>query len=275
MSLLPLLEPDRALFLDFDGTLADLAPRPELVQVEAELVGTLRALHAALDGALAIVSGRPVAELDHFLQPLVLPAAGIHGAEMRNGSTHGEVVQVVQASLGPVLPPLEALGRSFPALQIEHKSVAVAVHYRLAPELENLVRHTVEEAVRPVRGLEVLMGKMVVEVKPAGINKGTAVDAFMALAPFAGRVPLFAGDDVTDEPGFVRAQDLGGTAVLVGQRASAAKLSVEGPDALRAWLHRSAAMLARHRTPPAAPAPDAHRTITPTIPAKNETGGKP
>jgi len=243
---LPLIEPDTALFLDFDGTLADLAPRPDLVQVEPELVGTLRALHTCLDGALAVISGRPVAELDYFLQPLTLPAAGVHGAELRND---GEALAVPPApGIQPLLPRLEALVARHPGLRLERKSVAVAIHYRQAPELEPLVRATVADVLRGAVGLEGLPGKMVVEIKPAGIDKGGAIATFMRMSPFAGRRPLFAGDDVTDEAGFVMARALGGVGVLVGDRATAATVSVTGPAALRCWLHRSARALVDLRT---------------------------
>ena len=238
MPQLPLIEPHTALFLDFDGTLADLAPRPDLVQVEPELVGTLRALHTCLDGALAIVSGRPVAEPDPFLQPLRLPSAGVHGAEFRNGAER--LVTPPAPGIGPLLPRLEALVARHPGLQLERKSVAVAIPYRQAPELEPLVRAAVADVLRDAIGLEGLPGKMVVEIKPAGVDKGGAIAAFMRAPPFAGRMPLVAGDDVTDEAGFTVVRELGGVGVLVGQRATAASVSVTGPAALRCWLHRSA-----------------------------------
>jgi len=249
MSSLALIEPNTALFLDFDGTLADLAPRPELVRVEPELVGTLRRLHAALDGALAIISGRPIAELDHFLQPLRLPAAGVHGAEYRNGAE--AVAAPPFPALAPLLARLGPLAQAYPALRLEPKSAALALHFRAAPQLEPLVREAVAEAVRGLPGLEVLPGKMVLEIKTAGVDKGGAIAAFMRAAPFAMRRPLFAGDDVTDEAGFVAVRRLGGIGVLVGERPSAATVSVPGPAALRCWLHRSAAALAAHGGAPA------------------------
>jgi trehalose 6-phosphate phosphatase len=241
MSSLPLIEPDTALFLDFDGTLADLAPRPDLVHVEPELVGALRALHTALNGALAIVSGRTVAELDGFLSPLVLPAAGVHGAEVRDSA--GRRFEMPAPHLGGMQARLEALALAHPGLRIERKPMALAVHYRSAPELEQLVRSQVAEALKEMSGVEMLHGKMVVEVKPAGVTKGSAIENFMREAPFLGRKPVFAGDDVTDEDGFVMVNKLGGIGVLVGQRASAATVSVNNPAALRLWLYHSARAL--------------------------------
>ena len=235
---LSLIEPNTALFLDFDGTLADLAPLPHLVEVEPDLVGTLRALHTCLGGALAIVSGRPVAELDQFLQPLRLPAAGIHGAEFRNGAER--IARPPAPGIGPLLPRLEALVLKYPGLKLERKSVAVAIHYRQVPELEPLVRAAVVDLLRDAIGLDALPGKMVIEIKPAGVDKGGAIAAFMRTPPFAGRMPLFAGDDVTDEAGFTVVRELGGIGLLVGQRASAASHSLPQPADLREWLHRSA-----------------------------------
>jgi trehalose 6-phosphate phosphatase len=232
------------LFLDFDGTLADLAPRPDLVHVEPELVGTLRALHASLGGALAIISGRPVHEIDHFLSPLVLSAAGVHGAEVRDMLGDGQIRQTVMPSLEPLQPTLEYLVLNYPGLQIERKSAAVAVHYRAVPELEAIVRGTLADAVKEIAGLELLPGKMVVEIKSASVSKGGAIAEFMRSPAFTRRKPLFAGDDVTDEDGFVAVQRLGGAGILVGQRESAATISVTGPAALRCWLHRSAKALA-------------------------------
>ncbi|MCD9123731.1 trehalose-phosphatase [Cupriavidus sp. UGS-1] len=258
MSSLPLIDPDNALFLDFDGTLADLAPRPELVQVEAGLVGTLRTLHRQLGGAVAIVSGRTIAELDAFLAPLQLPTAGVHGAELRDAE--GRRLEVPAPDLDRLHRRLEDFAQAHPGLRLERKPMALAVHYRAAPELETLVREQVAQALGDVSGLEMLHGKMVVEVKPAGVTKGSAVELIMRSPPFAGRMPIFAGDDVTDEDGFAMVAHLGGVGVLVGQRQSAATVSVPAPADLRAWLHRSARALDGS---PAGPAPAAHAGESP------------
>lgn len=261
MSSLPLIDPDTALFLDFDGTLADLAPRPELVQVEPELVGTLRTLHQRLDGALAIVSGRTIAELDAFLHPLLLPTAGVHGAELRDAE--GRRLEVPAPELGRVLARLEELTQSHAGLRLERKPMALAVHYRAAPDLETMVREHVADALRDVSGVEMLHGKMVVEIKPAGVTKGSAIELMMRQPPFARRQPVFAGDDVTDEDGFAMVKHLGGIGVLVGQRPSAATVSVPSPAALREWLYRSASALAGDSTRPAdTAAPDTPSSTT-------------
>jgi trehalose 6-phosphate phosphatase len=166
-----------------------------------------------------------------------------------------------------LLPKLEALVARHPGLQLERKSVAVAIHYRQVPELELLVRAAVADVLRDATGLEALPGKMVVEIKPAGVDKGDAIAAFMRSPPFAGRMPLFAGDDVTDEAGFVVVRELGGVGLLVGQRATAATAVLPNPDALRAWLHESAHalthwMATRGDAPEAAPK---EPIITPTL----------
>ncbi len=125
-----------------------------------------------------------------------------------------------------------------PGCNSERKSVAVAIHYRQVPELELLVRAAVADVLRDATGLEALPGKMVVEIKPAGVDKGDAIAAFMRSPPFAGRMPLFAGDDVTDEAGFVVVRELGGVGLLVGQRATAATVVLPNPDALRGLAAR-------------------------------------
>ena len=135
--------------------------------------------------------------------------------------------------------------------------MAVAVHYRQVPDLEPLVRAAVADVLRDAIGLEALPGKMVIEIKPAGVDKGGAIAAFMRSPPFAGRLPLFAGDDVTDEAGFTVVRELGGIGLLVGQRASAASHSLPRPADLREWLHQSAHalthLLAQRQDPPSDP----------------------
>ena len=155
----------------------------------------------------------------------------------------GRRFEMPAPNLGGMLARLEDLALAHPALRIERKPMALAVHYRSAPELEQLVRSQVAEALKDMSGVEMLHGKMVVEVKPAGVTKGSAIESFMREAPFAGRKPVFAGDDVTDEDGFVMVNKLGGLGVLVGQRATAATVSVNNPAALRLWLGHSARAL--------------------------------
>lgn len=223
-----------ALFLDFDGTLADIAPHPQAVVVPADVPARLQALAVALDGALAAVSGRPIAEIDHFLQPLRLPAAGVHGAERRDAA--GRWHQLPAPALEAVLGPLQALCAAHPGLLLERKSGALALHYRLAPDLEAPCLAAMEAAQRQLPDMALMRGKQVLELKPRAAGKGHAVRAFLAEAPFRGRQPWFFGDDVTDEAGFEAVQALGGVAVKVGAGPTCAGFRVPDPAALQRWL---------------------------------------
>ena len=233
---LPAVTPgSTALFLDFDGTLADLAPQPEAVRVADDLVPLLRRLFIDLDRALAIVSGRRLSDLDEFLRPLELPSAAEHGAQRRLAD--GQVVSVAPPDLQHAIKAASALATQHPRLRVEIKNAAVALHYRHAPELQSLCLQVMTEAVAASTGVELLSGKYVFEIKPAGVSKGTAIAAFMRGAPFAGRVPIFAGDDVTDEAGFAAVQSLGGAGIKVGDGETLAHYRCASPAALRRWLH--------------------------------------
>lgn len=232
--ILPRITPDTALFLDFDGTLVELASRPETVEVPPDLANTLAALSRQLNGALALVSGRPLRDLDNFLAPLQLPAAVEHGAQRR--SADGRLVNAPAANLQQVLQAAEALLQRHPGLQLERKSLALSLHYRHAPEFESECLQVMREAVALSPGLDLMQGKCVIDVKPAGVSKGTAIAAFMAEAPFAGRVPLFVGDDVTDEAGFEQVQRMGGHTVKVGAGPTLAQYRCASVGQLSTWL---------------------------------------
>ncbi|MFW5329801.1 trehalose-phosphatase [Hydrogenophaga sp. ZJX-1] len=235
MSTLPsLLAGPCALFLDFDGTLAELAPRPDEVVVPRELVTLLEQLHTQLDGALALVTGRAQADIDPYLAPLLLPAAFEHGAVRR--SRLGTTSTDQRPDLGPVLAAAQALAAHHPGLLVEHKKTAVALHFRLAPELDAECTAVMTAAIRHNPDLQLLRGKAVVEVKSAHVGKGLAIAAFMAEPPFKGRQPLFAGDDVTDESGFDVVQRLGGSGIKVGEGPSCASHRIAHPQALHQWL---------------------------------------
>ncbi|WP_311223100.1 MULTISPECIES: trehalose-phosphatase [unclassified Acidovorax] len=235
----PLLTAHHALFLDFDGTLADIAPHPDAVQVHPGVVPALRTLHEHLDGALAIATGRTQADIDHFLNPLQLPTASEHGAQYRLGN--GMQGGVSAPDLSPVLRVLQPLLDRHPALVLERKSAGVALHYRQAIELEATCRAAIEHALAQAPGLEVMQGKCVLEVKPAGPNKGHAIADFMRLAPFEGRIPVFAGDDVTDEHGFIAVQALGGIGIKVGPGETQALARCDDTTVLREWIFQMAA----------------------------------
>lgn len=237
----PLLDTaSSALFLDFDGTLVELAPEPDAIVIPSELVPLLAALRERLGGALAVVSGRAVGAIDTFLHPLDLPVAGVHGSERRTAG--GQLVLLPTPSLDTVEQAAAQLLQAHPALAVEPKRGAVALHYRQAPQLEELCRRTMEAAVAASPGVTLLHGKMVFEAKSSLANKGKALGAFLEEPPFAGRKPVFLGDDTTDEPGFQVAQKLGGAGIKVGPGESLAQHRIAGPAAVRAglaaWLSR-------------------------------------
>lgn len=235
LSPLPAIAPhSTALFLDFDGTLADLAPQPEAVRLADDLVPLLRLLFSHVDGALAIVSGRRLSDLDEFLRPLELPSAAEHGAQRRLAD--GQRIGIPRPDLQHAIKAASALAIQHAGLRVEVKSAAVALHYRHAPKLQSLCLQVMTEAVAASSNVELLSGKYVFEIKPAGVSKGTAIAAFMLQAPFAGRIPLFAGDDVTDEAGFSAVQALGGAGIKVGEGETVAHYRCPAPAALRQWL---------------------------------------
>jgi trehalose 6-phosphate phosphatase len=225
-----------ALFLDFDGTLVDIAPDPSAVRVPSALVALIGRLACGLDGALAVVSGRPIAQLDRFLAPLELAAAGLHGLEQRFHPG------------GPIAPPprslaldwlrarLAASGIVRDGVMLEDKGATLALHYRAAPEMGAAVAAVLERAVAELSGLVLVHGKMVIEAKPPGTDKGSAVAGFLSVPPFAGRVPIFLGDDVTDEDAIRAVVSMGGIAVKVGEGPSLAPFRLADVGAVHRWL---------------------------------------
>jgi trehalose 6-phosphate phosphatase len=225
-----------ALFIDIDGTLLPIADDPLDVRTDAMLLGQLKDLHAALGGALAILSGRTLASLDGMLSPLVLPAAGVHGIERRRAD--GTLVQthLDSRSLDRARDQLRQLVRHEPRVQLEDKGVALALHYRNAPEIRGrlsaaLSRLVVELDYR----YHVQPGVAVLELKPSGYDKGTALQAFMSEAPFRDRRPVAIGDDITDLDAFRAAEGAGGMSIAVGERISA-QWRLADPPALREWI---------------------------------------
>lgn len=250
-TLAPLLTDRSALFLDFDGTLADLARRPDAVVVHPELVALLNAWHERLGGALALVTGRAREDLEPMLaSPWPWPAAFEHGAVRL--SAQGGAVTSRPTGLAHAIHAAEHLVARHEGLLLERKQTSMALHYRLAPALGPLCEDTLARAIADEPGLQLLSGKAVVEVKSRQVSKGAAIAAFMLEVPFAGRVPVFAGDDTTDEPGFEAVQRLGGEGIKVGDGPSLARHRCPNPDALRAWLAQAL------RLPPASQRSDLH-----------------
>jgi len=239
MNFVDILSPACALFLDFDGTLVDIAPEPGAVVVHCSLVPTLTSLQQYLGGAVAVVSGRPIREIDQYLAPLQLPVAGVHGAERRGAD--GDVDRSPASPLEVVLEAATGLALRHPELLVEDKGTSLALHYRRAPHLEQACLDVMEQAVAQSPGLALLRGKMVVEAKPVGASKGTAIEAFLREAPFIGRTPVFVGDDVTDEVGFSTVQRLGGLGVKVGEGPTVAWQRLQHPGALRLEFERAVA----------------------------------
>jgi trehalose 6-phosphate phosphatase len=246
MTFTEILCPSCALFLDFDGTMVDIAPRPEAVRVPEALVPTLRWLTQYLGGAVAVVSGRPIAQIDDFLHPLAMPVAGVHGAERRGAD--GRIELLNTPPLDRVLDAAGRLAREHDGLRVETKRGSIALHYRQAPQLEELCLARMQEAVAQSPGLTLLRGKMVVEAKPAGATKGGAIEAFLREPPFAGRTPVFIGDDVTDEVGFAAVQRLGGLGIKVGEGATVAWQRLANPAALRHELEAARAACMKRST---------------------------
>lgn len=240
----PRLPSSASLFLDFDGTLAPLAARPQDVAVADWVVPTLDCLSRSLDGALAIVSGRPLRDIDTFLQPLVLAGAGCHGAEQRHASGHVERHEPPPPA--GVAARARQLAARYGGLMVESKPSGLALHYRLSPELESLCREQLVQALAEAPGgaalvWELIDGHCVVELKQRAVSKGFAVRAYLAEAPFAGRLPVFVGDDVTDEDGIRAVQAAGGFGIRVGPGRSQARYRLPDTDAVASWLLQAAA----------------------------------
>lgn len=231
--------PDRiALFLDLDGTVLDLAATPDGVSIPKTTVDAIGRIAERLDGALAVVTGRSLADVDFILAPLRLPAAALHGAELRRRGG-GRVAGGAGAPPSRLTAALGAFVDARPGLALEDKGASVAVHFRATPERGDEVRARVGDLVTQLAPAHELQpGKMVVEVRPRGCDKGSALKSLMAEPPFAGRVPLVLGDDLTDEYAFAAAASLAGAAALVGkvERRSSAAFALDDPAAVRAWL---------------------------------------
>lgn len=228
-----------SLFLDFDGTLVPIAPSPDAIDVWPGLIELLRSVSDRLSGRLVLVSGRTIADLDRHLDLDGIAVAGSHGHEFRLAAD-------AMPESAPARPPqeirdmlLERAG-DLPGLDIELKRYGVALHYRRAPELAGRIRSLADETARTL-GMQVKPGKMVAEILPEGSDKGVAVRTIMAREAFADTVPVFIGDDVTDEDGFRAVEQLGGLGVLVGDREdSAATARLSCHEQVRQLLERIA-----------------------------------
>jgi trehalose 6-phosphate phosphatase len=225
-----------AILLDVDGTILDIAATPTSVAVPASLRRTLSVLSERVGGALALVSGRPLPDLDSIFAPLRLPAIGGHGAEFRlDGGGIERCAQPLEAELKR---ELKAIAARHPGVIVEDKGYSVALHYRKVPAQGLGVVHEVKRACAASRSCELLAGKAVIEVKAKGFDKGTAVRALMAHPPFRGRVPIFIGDDRTDEAAFAVLPEFSGKAISVGRKVAGVADRFETPADVRRWLER-------------------------------------
>jgi trehalose 6-phosphate phosphatase len=236
-SLVPHLS-ESAILLDIDGTLLDLMPTPREVWVPPGLAKTLKRLLQRTNGALALVSGRSLNDIDLIFAPDVFPAVGGHGAEMR--------IEVDSESVAAHAPPMDkelkrrlaAIAKLSPGILLEDKGYSLALHYRLAPHAEKAIYAAVSliRADLPDAPIEVLPGKQVCEIKHSGFTKASGVRELMTHPPFKGRKPFFIGDDVTDESVFAIMPDLDGIAFSVGRRAKGVAGHFDAPSDVREFL---------------------------------------
>lgn len=227
---------DTALFFDFDGTLAPIVPNPHEVALPPRTAELLGRLSAQASGAVAVVSGRPVSELDLLLAPLVLPLAGVHGRQRRDGAGLYTDTATDLAAVDGAEKPLAAFSACNAGTLVERKPGAVALHYRQRPELAGTVVELARAIAREEAGLRLIEGKMVVEFCVGRIGKGDAVAAFLAETPFIGRRPIYFGDDVTDEDAYPVVDAAGGISVRIGPGATRARHRLPDVAALQGWL---------------------------------------
>jgi trehalose 6-phosphate phosphatase len=237
--MMPPVAANTALFLDIDGTLLDLARTPDRVHVPADLCRALERLAQQLHGALAFVSGRSLESIDRLFAPFRPAAIGAHGGEIRG--TDGQVTRIAPLT-DAVRDIFTGLAEHVPGLLLEDKKVALALHYRLAPEAAPVLRTAMEKHARlfEAEKIHILYGKAVIEARPLGIDKGAAVAKLARQKPFKGRAILFGGDDTTDLDVFRILPLLGGRGFSVGRHFPGAEHVFATPRAVRQWLVQAA-----------------------------------
>jgi len=239
-----LVSRDSALFLDADGTLLAFADDPDAVFVADGLMDTLDALHDALGGAMALVSGRAISGLDRIFARCEWAAAGQHGLERRDGDGHRTAVRIDEAELKALRAAVHDLAALLPGVRVEDKSWSVALHCREHPERADELGRIAPAIVRRFPGFELQPGNFVYEFKPRGMDKGAAVAAFLDAPPFRGRTPIYLGDDLTDEHAFAVVNERGGVSIRVGEREpSQAAFTLSSPADVHAWLDSVKALL--------------------------------
>jgi trehalose 6-phosphate phosphatase len=232
---------ETAFFFDFDGTLAHIVDDPERVVIVPSTLAAVDALRRRSAGAVAIVSGRSMAQLDRMLQPMLLPLAGVHGLERRTHAGRTLAVVIDAAAQDRLAAEIEAFVAARPGLLAERKPGSLALHFRQRPELQDACWTLAQSLAEADPGLRIVPGKMVIEMMLAKRTKGAAIADFMAEPPFEGRRPYFAGDDVTDETGFDVVNRMGGISVKVGPGDTCAHYRIPDVDAFARHLHELAA----------------------------------
>jgi trehalose 6-phosphate phosphatase len=241
-----LVIPSSALFLDADGTLLAFADDPEGVVVADGLLDTLDALHEMLGGALALVSGRTIAQLDGIFGRRTWAAAGQHGLERRDTQGRTTILPVDADEFARLRKRVHEVAEDLRGVRVEDKTWSVALHCREHPEYEDELSRIAPAIVARFRGFELQPGNYVYEFKPRGVDKGLAVDAFLESPPFQGRMPVYLGDDLTDEHAFAVVNDHGGASVRVGARnPTQATFTLSSPADVQAWLDAVKATLMR------------------------------
>lgn len=226
-----------AVFTDFDGTLVEIAETPDSIEVPDELTERLDRVIHDFDSAFAVLTGREIADIDRYLSPLQVPIAGAHGAQRRRADgTLEQIDAEISAAAEAITNSLQPLAMANPGLLVEAKDGAVALHFRQAPELEGAAHLAMQEALLDHPQFTVVPGKMVLEARPVGYDKGAALRAFMQEEPFVGRTPIFIGDDRTDEDAFRAAQDLGGVGIKLGPGETIARMRIADVASVHALL---------------------------------------
>lgn len=216
-----------AIFTDFDGTLVEIAETPDAVAVPDDLTDRLDRASRQFDHAFAVITGREISDIDNYLSPLHLPVAGAHGIQRRRADgSMSKVDDMIVSAARQIAEALAPLVEANPGLLLEAKEGAVALHFRQAPELEAACRQAMEEAVENHPEFTLVPGKMVIEARATGFDKGAALRAFMQEEPFLGRTPIFIGDDRTDEDAFLVAQELGGVGIKLGPGETVARMRI-------------------------------------------------
>ncbi len=238
---------ETAFFFDFDGTLVELASTPDGIFVPRSVPDILAALRRATNGAVAVMSGRGIDNIDLFLQMPDLPVAGMHGAERRDSNGDVQRIGFNNERLLRMEHALEKTVTANPGMLLEIKGAALALHYRNAQDREPAARAATEQLVKEYADAYVLQpGKMVYEIKPKDVDKGRAVRAYLNESPFTSRKPVFIGDDLTDEKGFAVVNEFDGLSIKVGPGDTVARVRIESVELLLDWLQVIAGTAGKH-----------------------------